>query len=134
MKRLTAIFLSFFLVYAGVAHALEACLDHDGHSHDGLESRHAEHQVLVKHDHSRPSEPIIHCPTVEKRLGAALPAPYPKLDRLHQVTFVHVFFLPEAESPAFRNSLWLEALFRTTLTFFLPNDFARHLFLSILQI
>jgi hypothetical protein len=135
MRRIAAILFSFFLVYAGVAYASEACLHHNGHSHDAFQSHHAEHQALAKHDHSpSPSQPIIHCPRVEKRLGPALPVASPKLERLHQVTLVRTLSLPSAAPPTFRNSLWLEALFKRTLTFSLPNDFARHLFLSILQI
>ena len=80
------------------------------------------------------SWPIIHCPTAEKRLGPALRVASANLNRFDQVTSVHASVLPERASPASRNNLWLEALFKRILAFSLPNDLARHLFLSILQI
>jgi hypothetical protein len=78
--------------------------------------------------------PIIHCPTAEQRLGPALQVASPNLNRFDLVTSIHTSLLPEPGSPVFRNSLWLEALFKRILAFSLPNDLARHLFLSILQI
>ena len=78
--------------------------------------------------------PFIHCPTAEQRLGPALQVASANLNRFDLVTSVHASFVPEPASPASRNNLWLEALFKRILAFSLPNDLARHLFLSILQI
>jgi hypothetical protein len=130
MRRLAASLVCFFLVYAGAAHALKACLGHDGHS-----DHHFDSGISAPDDHSQsPSWPIIHCPTVEQRLGPALHVASANLNRFDQVTFVHASVLPGPASPAFGNSLWREALFKRILTFPLPHDLARHLFLSILQI
>jgi hypothetical protein len=135
MRQIAAILLSVFLVYAGAAEALKACLSHDDHSDHQFEGHHFDSGISATHDHSRsPSWPIIHCPTAEQRLGPALQVASAKLSRLDQVTSVHGSFLPEPASPVFRNSVWLEALFKRILAFSLPNDLARHLFLSILQI
>jgi hypothetical protein len=135
MGRLAASLVCFFLVYAGAAQALGACLIHDGHSDHQFEGHHFDSGISAAHDHSQsPSWPIIHCPTAEQRLGPALQVASAKLSRLDQVTSAYASFLPEPASPVFRNGLWLEALFKRILTFSLPNDLARHLFLSILQI
>jgi hypothetical protein len=139
MRRLAASLVCFFLVYAGAAQALVACLGHEGHSdhhfEGHLEGHHSDSGMSATHDHSQtPSWPIIHCTTTEQRLGPALQVASAKLSRLDQVTSVHPSFLPEPTSPPFNNSLWQEALFKRILAFSLPNDLARHLFLSILQI
>jgi len=41
---------------------------------------------------------------------------------------------PYAVSATLRNDLWLEAVFKRIVTVSLPIDFARHLFLSVIQI
>jgi len=45
-----------------------------------------------------------------------------------------VVSFPYAVSATPRNDLWLEAVFKSIVTFSSPIDLARHLFLSILQI
>jgi hypothetical protein len=135
MRRIVAILFSVFFVYAGAAHALAACLSHDGHSDHQFEGHHFDSGISATHDHSQsPSWPIIHCLTEEQRLGPALQVASLNLNRFDLVTPVHASVLPGSGSPVFRNSLWLEALFKRILAFSLPNDLARHLFLSILQI
>jgi hypothetical protein len=114
---------------------LKGCLSHDGHSDHHFEGHHFDSGISATHDHSQsPSSPIIHCPTAEQRLGPALQVDSAKLSRFDLITSAHAFFLPEPASPVSRNSLWREALFKRILAFSLPNDLARHLFLSILQI
>jgi hypothetical protein len=136
MRKITAILFSFFLVYAGAAEALKDCLSHEDHSdHHHFEGHHSDSGISVTHDHSQsPSWPIIHCTTPEQRLGPALQVVSPNLIRFDLVTSVHLSFVPEPASPTSRNGLWREALFKRILTFSLPNDLARHLFLSVLQI
>jgi hypothetical protein len=135
MKRLAACLLVFFLVCAGAAEALKGCLSHDGHSDHQFEGHHFDSGISVTHDHSQaPSWPVIHCPTAEQRLGPALQVASAKLSRFDLVTSAHASFVPEPASLASRNSLWREALFKRILAFSLPNDLARHLLLSILQI
>jgi hypothetical protein len=136
MRKITAILFSFFLVYAGVAEALKGCLTHEDHSdHHHFEGHHFDSEISATHDHSpSPSWPIIHCTTMEQRLGPGLQVAPAKLIRLDQITSVHASFLRELASPVSRNNLWREAVFKRILTFSLPNDLARHLFLSVLQI
>jgi hypothetical protein len=91
--------------------------------------------MSAAHPHSQtPSGSNIHCATGEQRLGPALQVASVNLKRFDLITYVHVSFVSEPTSPAFRNSLWREALFKRSLAFSLPNNLARHLFLSILQI
>src|SRR4029453_16138364 len=135
MRKITAILFSFFLVYAGAAEALKGCLSHEDHSDHHFEGHHSDSGISAAHDHSRsPSWPIIHCTTMEQRLGPALQVASANLNRLDQITSVHASFLREPASPASRNNIWREALFKIILTFSFPNDLARHLFLSVLQI
>ena len=135
MRRLAASLVCFFLVYAAAAEALKGCLGHDGHSDHHLEAHHSDSGISAAHDHFQsPSWPIIHCPTAEQRLGPALHVASPNFNRFDLVTSVHPSLLPETGSPVSRNSLWLEALLKRILAFSLPNDLARHLFLSVLQI
>jgi hypothetical protein len=136
MRKITAILFSFFLIYAVAAEALKGCLTHEDHSgHRHFESHHSDSGISVNHDHSRSfSWPIIHCPIPEQGPGPGLQVASANLSRLDQITSVHASFLREPPSPASRNSLWREALFKRVLTFSLPNDLARHLFLSVLQI
>ena len=135
MRKLTAILFSVFLVYAGGAEALKGCLSHEDHSDHHFEGHHVDSGISATHDYSpSPSWPIIHCATAEQRLGPALQVASANLNRFDQVTFVHASLLREPVSPASSNSLWREALFKMILTFSLPNDLARHLFLSVFQI
>jgi hypothetical protein len=131
MRRIAVILFSVFLVYAGAAQALKRCPSHDGHS----DHHHFDSGISATHDHSpSPSWLIIHCPTAEQQLGPALQVVSANLNRFDQITSVHASFPSEPASPASKNSLWREALFKRILRFSLPNDLARHLFLSVLQI
>jgi hypothetical protein len=135
MRRLAATLVCFFIIYAGAAQALGACLSQDAHSDHHLGADHSDSGISATDDHSpSPSWPVIHCPTVEQPLGPALQVASVNLKRFDLVTSVHASFVSEPVSPASGNSLWREALFKRSLAFSLPNDLARHLFLSILQI
>ena len=136
MRKITAILFPVFLVYAGAADALKGCLTHEDHSdHHHFEVHHSDPGISVTHDHPRsPSWPIIHCTSIEQGLGPGLHVASAKFSRLDQITSVHASFLWETVSPTSRNNLWREAVFKKILTFSLPNNLARHLFLSVLQI
>jgi hypothetical protein len=135
MRRLAAGLFCFFLIYVGAAEALKGCLDHEGISDHHVEGHHSDSGILAAHDHSSsPSGSVIHCPTPERRLGPALQVASPNLNRFELVSSVHPSSFPKPGSLVSKNSLWLEALFKRIRAFSLPNDLARHLFLSILQI
>jgi hypothetical protein len=135
-------FVSLFCLFFLLSGPISAWADCFRHNHEIVEDHHHQFEghhfdsgISAAHDHSRsPAWPIIHCPTVEQRLGPLLQVASPNLNRFDLVTPVHSSLLPETGFPVSRNSLWLEALFKRILAFSLPNDLARHLFLSILQI
>ena len=135
MKRIWILILSFLLLYGGVAWAIEACLQDDRHIDHAPSGHHSNLQVLESHDDSRnPSAPAIHCAPVSQPVGPAARVASPEIPRSNQSVALHADLLPGALSAAFEKDLWLEALFRRLITFSLPGDLARHLFLSVLQI
>jgi hypothetical protein len=135
MKRIAAIALSFFFIYAGVAQALIACLHHHSHVDHAAEDHYSDSHALASHEDSRsPSWPAIHCPSAEERIGPAALVASAKLSRLDRVQFVHASFLTETAASAFTDSPWLQALFRKSAAFSLPDNLSRHLFLSVLRI
>jgi hypothetical protein len=136
MRKTTVILLSFFLVCAGAIDVLKSCPTHaDNSDHHHFEAHHSDSVTAVTHDHSQSSSwPIIHCAIPEQGPGPGLQVSSANLSRLDQITTVHASFLRETVSPTPRNNLWREAVFKRILTFSLPNDLARHLFLSVLQI
>jgi hypothetical protein len=135
MRRLAASLFCVFLVYAGAADAFKGCLGLGDYSDHHFEGRHFDSGMSAAHDHSpSPSWSIIHCSTAEQRLGPALQIASSNLYRFDRVTSVHGSVLTEPGFPVASNSRWLEALFKRTRAFPLPNDLARHLLLSILQI
>src|SRR5688572_29410939 len=62
VRKLSIVFLSLLLSYAGAAWALEACLRHDGHSHHSTFENRSEFHAPVAHDHPQDASlPTIHC-------------------------------------------------------------------------
>jgi len=135
VRKLSVICLSLFLSYAGIAWALHACLRHDGHSdHSTFENR-SDFHAQVGHDHSPdPSLPIIHCTSVTHQVGPAARIASTEIPCSDKGVALHLVSFPYTVSATLRNDLWLEAVFKRIVTFSLPIDLARHLFLSILQI
>ena len=135
VRKLSVVFLSLFLTYAGVAWALEACLRHDGHSDHSTFENHSDSHSSVGHDHSQdPHLPIIHCNSVTHQVGPAARIASAEIPRSDKGVALDVVSYPYAVSATLRNDLWLEAVFKSIVTFSSPIDLARHLFLSILQI
>ena len=139
MRRLSAIFLSFVLVYAGAAYALAACLvNHRDHeqpaSHEVGESSVNHHTMTETSSSENSSAPVIHCTPLNQQVGATARTASFELTRSDRIIPLHAASFPEPRSPVLKNDLWLEALFKKILTFSLPNNLSRHLFLSILQI
>src|SRR5439155_23318788 len=108
VRKLSVIFLSLFLSYAGIAWALHACLRHDGHSdHSTFENR-SDFHAQVGHDHSPdPSLPIIHCTSVTHQVGPAARVASTEIPRSDKGVALHVSLVPNAVSATFENSLWL---------------------------
>ena len=135
VRKLSVVFLSLFLTYAGVAWALEACLRHDGYSDHSTFENHFDSHSSVGDDHSPdPSLPIIHCTSVAHQVGPAARLASAGIPRSDKGVVLDMVSFPYAVSATIRNDLWLEAVFKRIVTFSSPIDPARHLFLSILQI
>jgi len=135
MKSASILILSVLFLYAGVAWALEACLQHDGYSRHAATEHHLDSHGVSSQDNSiDPVVPIFHCTSVNEQVGPGLRVASPEIPRSDKGLALHAAFLPDAAAALLRNDLWLEAFFRQILTFSRPIDVARHLFLSILQI
>jgi hypothetical protein len=137
MKRLTAILLSFVLLYAGAAHALAACLDgldHAGHARTALAESHT-HQGISHgsgtHDHSAPE---IHCADLRFKSVRAV-----EISPASRLPFAGNKRLPSfvVQDPAPGNlahDLWLRTVFWRTLGPYPSRFQSRHLVLSVLRI
>src|ERR671919_472348 len=147
LKICTVVALSIALMYSGVAWAVDNCLREHGHSdHATLEHHHEQdHHQEQKHRHNHATSenhkdtqdsslPIIHCTSMLYQIGPAAAVASFTLLRLGKVVPLHVSLLPEAISPEAKKNLWLNSLFRRILTFSIPFDRTRDLFLSVLQI
>ena len=136
MKYL-AILLSLFLLYPRVAWAVEACLHSDGHSSHVTSTSEHHHNFESASEDSGSSDdsiPVIHCPHLFYEVSLV---GEPPTTQLRSLTEQALLYTSLATAPAVSldgTSLWLSALFKRILTFSLPNDFAQHLFLSVLQI
>jgi len=135
MKRIAVILFSLVLIYGGVAWALGKCLTHDDQHEHSVEDRdsHSRGSTIVR-DSRDSSRPIIHCPSAEIRIGPAAQSGSAHLNRGHIVTTIHAPLFYQPASPTFRNSLWLDAVFRRDLAFFHPDELGLHLLFSVLQI
>src|SRR6266545_1176813 len=126
VRKLSVVWLSLFLTYAGVAWALEACLRHDGHSNHSTFENHS--HSSVGDDHSpNPFLPIIHCTPVAHQVGTAARIASVQIPSSDKGVALHMVSLPYAVSAVLRNDLWLEAVFKRIVTVSLPIDFSRHL-------
>jgi hypothetical protein len=135
MKRIWIAVLSFLFLYGGVAWAIAACLHDDRHPDHPPFEHHSNLQVFGDHGDSRnPPTPVIHCPPVSQHVGPAVRLALAEIPRADKDVALHADFLPGALSVALEKELWLEAPFKRLVTFSLPVEPARHLFLSVLQV
>lgn len=135
VRRLSIIFLSLVLTYAGVAWAFETCLGRDHHSDHGTAEHRSDSQALVGHYHSQnPSVPVIHCTPFTQQVGPAARMASAEIPRSGECVALDMVSFPYTASAVLRNDLWLEAVFKRFVTVSLPRNFARHLSLSVLQI
>ncbi|HEY7560045.1 MAG TPA: hypothetical protein VIH18_35145 [Candidatus Binatia bacterium] len=132
MKRIAVVLLSLFLIYGGVAWALATCLrQHDRPSED--HSIHF-HGSVSSGSSQDPAGPVVHCPFPESQIGPAARGASTELSRWHRAAAVQGPFYHILASVTLNGSLWLDAVFRGILTFSYPDNFGRHLFLSVLRI
>lgn len=134
LKFCAIIALSLALLYSGVAWAMEACVRHDEHTDHALTQDHHSFQVSLKGTDAHDAVPVIHCAFVNEQVGPAARVASAEIRRSDKGVTLHAVSFPYVLSAARPNTLWLDALFRKAVTISLPNDLARHLFLSVLQI
>ena len=140
MKRFGAVFLSFFLLYAGVVWALEACL-HQWNHVDGAaflsDEPHHRSDYSFSNDFDSSHRPAanLQCPDLRHQIGpmaqissASRLAPYPG-DALLKGS-------PPSGSVASNGikDFWLKALFEWFPSFSFLSGLAHYLFLSVLRI
>lgn len=134
MRRIFLIVLSVLLLHAGVAWAIDACLQHDGHTDHAVSAPRAEaytsRGIDVPHE---PAVPAIHCMTLEQGIGPAARAASVRVSPSDRVGSLAVRALHGALSDARGKDLRLDALFKRR-AISSPGDLARHLFLSVLQV
>jgi hypothetical protein len=134
MRRIFFIALSLFLLHAGVAWAIEACLQHDGHADHAASATHSDsHARQGINDPHEPTLPAIHCPTLNREIGPAERATSVQAPRSDRVISLDVGALHGAHSVAGGADVWREALFKRRAVFS-PVSLERHLFLSVLRI
>jgi hypothetical protein len=127
--------LSIALLYSGVAWTMEACMRHDGHSDHRVTEDHHNSEASSQHTHPEDqSVPVIHCTLLIHQVGPAVQVAATGIPLSDKGIALPPASFPDALSSVLKNVLWLEALFQKIVTFSLPVDLARHLFLSILQI
>jgi len=126
---------SLIFLHSSIWATLEKCLHNDRELGHAVAEHDHESQTRHQHGDSQdPSLPTIHCTSVMQQVGPAVLPASVELSRSDKGIALHASLLPEAVAAVFGNNLWLEALFKKIITFSLPINLARHLFLSILQI
>jgi len=134
LKSCATIGLSLALLYSGVAWAMEACVGHDEHTDHALTQDRHSSQVSSKDTDAHDAVPVIHCASVSEQMGPAALMASIEVRHSDKGIALDAVSFPYVLSAARPNTLWLDALFRKAVTISLPNDLARHLYLSVLQI
>ena len=126
--------LSLAFLYSGVAWTMEACIRHGHSDHQVTKDQHNS-ETSSHHTHSEDqSVPVIHCTLLIQQVGPAVQVAATEIPRSDKGVALYMVSLPDAVTVVVRNNLWLEAVFKRIVTSSLPIDFARYLFLSVLQI
>jgi hypothetical protein len=113
---------------------MEACVGHGGHrGHPAVQDDHLP-QFSLGHAQPHDSVPVIHCTSVSEQIGPAALMASIEVRHSDKGIALDAVSYPYVLSAARPNTLWLDALFRKAVTISLPNDLARHLYLSVLQI
>jgi len=114
---------------------MAACLRSHIHSEDAAIDDHHKSQEAFESSRSKdPSVPVIHCRPMSDEVGPAARLASTEIRRSEKGVSLDAGSPRNALSAVLRNDLWLEALFKRIVTFSLPIDLSRHLFLSVLRI
>ena len=135
MKRLGIIVLAIFVLYPGVAWALEKCLAREGHADYLASETHHDSDSSLGHSHpSDDSFSLIHCCSLADRVGLATKTATTEVARPNKG-----ISLDKAHSSLSAASMELSRarlliFFRGVLRASLYSDLGQHLFLSVLRI
>jgi len=133
MKRVAIVVFSLLMIHAGIAWAIEACLEDDHHAEHAKPR--SDSRAFVSHSDSQdPSVPVLHCTSVSQEIGPMARVALAEIPRSSKVIPLEQASLHGAFSAALGNGLWLDAVFRRIVTISLPINLSRHLFLSVLQV
>lgn len=139
MKHFSVVSLCFFLLYAGVAWAVENCLrsnEHVGHNSAAITVPHADAtSLVVTSDFPQHPAPKLHCLDSRHQIGPMLQPS----SRLRLVHFTDEVSLKLPLSPgsvvsSTTKDFRLGALFEWSPSFSFLSGLSRHLFISILRI
>lgn len=134
-KRLIVISTCFFLLYAGVAWAVMACLDQDDHH---LPSKSAAHygNGLLSGDFDSPDRPApnLHCDDPDYQIGPMAQTSIARLGPLAYEVPLNDSSLSGSVASGGTNDLWLRAFFEKFPSFSFLSGISLHLFLSVLRI
>jgi hypothetical protein len=131
MKRFGIIVLSILVLYAGVAWALEKCLDHESHvDHPASENHHDSDSSLGFAHASNDAFALIHCASLANRVGPAINTATARLPR----PIEGVFLIPFHSTAPAPIGLSGPVSLRKILTFTFHAGIPHHLFLSVLHI
>ena len=136
IKRLLIILLSLLFVHGNIAWAFAACLHRDHHSNHATSGHHHSDfkSSTGDDDPQDPSVAVIHCASLVHQIGPAVQVTSASLKSSSVGFLLQQSLFLEMVPLVFANNLWLEALFKRIVTFPLPIDLSRHLFLSVLRI
>jgi len=135
MKRFGIIVLSIFVLYAGVAWALEKCLAREGHADYLASETHHDSDSSPRHSHPPDdSFSLTHCCSFANGVGPATKTAVTNLDRrIEGVSLNNSHSSLSAASMELSRARLL-IFFRGVLRASLYSDLGQHLFLSVLRI
>jgi hypothetical protein len=138
MKRFCIIILSFLVINAGAAWALESCLhlhDHLHHSGSLTTERHHEDDSLFS-DSTSPDrlDWDIHCSYLHSQSDTAIIPPATQVSLFAGGAALSESAALASIAQSETGDLWLRGVFRQFLSFPALRDLSHHLFFSVLRI
>lgn len=140
MKRVGTVFICVFVLYAGVAWAVDVCLRGDNHIADHAASSVGEpynhEKPLINHFDSpdRPSAKL-HCTDSRYQIGPVVqPSPARRFEPFTDGLQIKGPFALETVAASKAKGFWLRALFENSSLFPLQGGLPHYLFLYILRI
>jgi hypothetical protein len=138
MKRFSIIILSFLILNAGVAWALESCLNLHDHLHhsDSLSTEPHPGNDSVFSDSTSPDrlDWDIHCSYLHSQSDTAIVPPATQVGLFAGGAALNESASLASIAQSETGDLWLRGVFRQFLSFPALRDLSHHLFFSVLRI